>query len=120
MRKQNGKGDALRGLLGHNIKQFRQISGLSQENLAEKAGVSVPFMGAIERGEKWPSAETFIEISHGLDVEPSDLLRPENASAQDVKKIIAKLARDISALVNQSVKMLNTASRDSGSGGKKK
>jgi hypothetical protein len=23
-----------------------------------KAGVSVPFMGAVERGEKWPGTET--------------------------------------------------------------
>jgi transcriptional regulator with XRE-family HTH domain len=71
-------------------------------------------MGAIERGEKWPSAETFIEIAHGLGVEPCDLLRPENAAAQDVKKIVSKLARDMSGLVNQSVKMLNTVARDGG------
>jgi transcriptional regulator with XRE-family HTH domain len=114
MKKHSGRGDALRGLVSRNIKQFRMISGLSQEKLAEKAGISVPFLGAIERGEKWPSPETFANIAHGLEVEPYDLMKPENVSAQEVRKIIAKLARDIAALVNQSVKTLNTVARESG------
>jgi transcriptional regulator with XRE-family HTH domain len=113
MRKHNGKGDVLRGLLSRNIRQSRLLSGLSQEQLAEKAGVSLPYIGAIERGEKWPSAETFIEIACGLGVDPYILLMPENASAQKVQKIITKLTRDISAMVNQSVKLLNTVTRES-------
>jgi transcriptional regulator with XRE-family HTH domain len=94
------------------------VSGLSQEQLAEKAGISVPFLGAIERGEKWPSPETFAGIAYGLEVEPYDLMKPENSSAQDVRTIVARLARDISALVNQAVKTLNTVARESG--GKKR
>ncbi|MDR3192676.1 MAG: helix-turn-helix domain-containing protein, partial [Treponema sp.] len=107
--------------LSRNIRQFRVISALSQEKLAEKAGISVPFLGAIERGEKWPSPETFANIAYGLGVEPYDLMKPENISAQDVRKIVVKLARDMSVLVNQSVKMLNTVARESGgTGGKGK
>jgi transcriptional regulator with XRE-family HTH domain len=114
MKKRSGRGDALRGLVSRNIRQFRTISGLSQEKLAEKAGISVPFLGAIERGEKWPSPETFANIAYGLGIEPYDLMKPESDSAQDVRKIVAKLVRDISALVNQSVKTLNTVARESG------
>jgi transcriptional regulator with XRE-family HTH domain len=114
MKKRSGRGDALRGLVSRNIRQFRAISGLSQEKLAEKAGISVPFLGAIERGEKWPSPETFANIAYGLGVEPYDLMKPESVSARDVRKIVAKLARDISALVNQSVRTLNTVAKESG------
>jgi transcriptional regulator with XRE-family HTH domain len=114
MKKRSGKGDALRGLVSRNIRQFRVLSGLSQEKLAEKAGISVPFLGAIERGEKWPSPETFAHIAYGLGVEPYDLMKPESVPSQDVKKIVAQLARDISTLVNQSVRMLNTVVKDSG------
>jgi transcriptional regulator with XRE-family HTH domain len=121
MKKRSGRGDALRGLLSRNIRQFRLVSGLSQEKLAERSGISVPFLGAIERGEKWPSPETFANIAYGLGVEPYDLLKPENASSQDVKKVVAKLARDISALVNHSVKILNTVVRENANtGGKDK
>jgi transcriptional regulator with XRE-family HTH domain len=108
MKKNSGRGEALRSLVGQNIKRFRVNSGFSQEDLAEKAGISIPYLGAIERGEKWPSPATFADIAFGLGIEPCDLMKPENASAQDVKKITAKLIKDMTILVNQSVKMMNT------------
>ena len=80
---------------------------------AEKAKISVPYLRAIERGEKWPSPATFAEIAFGLGIDPYDLMKPENAAAQDVKKITVKLIKDITILVNQSVKMMNTVVRES-------
>ena len=91
-----------------NVKRFRVNTGLSQEELSEKAGISVPFLGAIERGEKWPSPTSLAGIAQGLEVSPYDLLRPEDTTSQDIKKITAKLIMDITVLVNQSVKMMNT------------
>jgi transcriptional regulator with XRE-family HTH domain len=97
--------------LSLNIKQFRVNLGLSQEKLAEKAGISIPFLGAIERGDKWPSPESLAGIAHGLGVEPYDLLKPEDAVARDVKKILIKLTQDIEKSVNDSVNMLNSIAR---------
>ena len=113
MKKTNGRGEILRSLLGLNIKRFRVDSGFTKEELAENAGISVPYLGAIERGEKWPSPATFEGIAVGLGIEPCDLIRPENASAQEVKKITVKLIKDITALVNRSVKMMNTIVKES-------
>jgi len=104
----SGKGEVLNSLLGMNIKRFRVNSGLSQEELSEKAGISVPFLGAIERGEKWPSPSNLAGIAQGLEVNPYDLLKPEEFASQDIKKITSKLIKDITSLVNQSVKMMNT------------
>jgi transcriptional regulator with XRE-family HTH domain len=104
----SGQGVRLRRLLSSNIKQFRLNSGLTQENLAEKAGISVPFLGALERGDKWPSPDTLAGIAYGLEVEPYDLLKPEDAVTRDVKKVIAKLASDIEKTANHSVNMLNS------------
>ena len=118
MRK-NNRGEALKSLLSHNIKLFRVHSGLSQAELAEKAGISVPYLGAVERGDKWPSPSTLAEIAHGLGLEPYDLLKPEDSSSREIRKVIMKLEKDISALVNESVKALNTIAKDSGSPGKK-
>jgi len=104
----NGKGEVLKSLLGLNVKRFRVNSGLSQEELSEKADISVPFMGAIERGEKWPSPNTLAGLAEGLGVHPYDMLKPEETASQDIKKITSKLIKDITKLVNQSVKMMNT------------
>jgi len=103
-----GKGEVLNSLLGMNIKRFRVNSGLSQEELSEKASISVPFLGAIERGEKWPSPSNLAGIAQGLEVNPYDLLKPEESASQDIKKITSKMIKDITILVNQSVKMMNT------------
>jgi transcriptional regulator with XRE-family HTH domain len=112
MRKNGGKGETLKTLVSRNIRRFRENSGFSQQELAEKAGISVPYLGAIERGEKWPSPATFDGIAQGLGIEPYDLMKPENASSPEVKKITTKLVKDITALVNQSVKMMNTVVRE--------
>ena len=108
MKENSKKGEVLRSLVGLNIKRFRINSGLSQEEMAEKAGISVPYLGAIERGEKWPSPATFAGIAQGLGVEPCDLMKPESASSQELKKITQKLINDITVLVNQSAKKMNT------------
>jgi len=114
MTKKTIRGDNLKTLVSQNIKRFRENSGFSQQELAERAGISIPYLGAIERGEKWPSPSTFSGIAKGLGVEPCDLMKPENASTQEVRKITEKLIKDITALVNQSAKHMNTVIRDSG------
>ena len=54
--------------IGKNIRKFRQMKKLRLEDLAEKAGLSTNYVGALERGEKIPSLETLIRIVNTLDV----------------------------------------------------
>ncbi len=54
--------------IGKNIRKFRLAKKLRQEDLAEKAGLSANYIGMVERGEKTPSLETFINIVNALDV----------------------------------------------------
>ena len=112
----NKRGDALKSLLSRNIRLYRVHSGLSQAELAEKAGISVPYLGAVERGDKWPSPTTLAAIAHSLGHEPYALLIPESKSSQEVKNFIEKLDRDITALVSQSVKLLNSIVEEDGPG----
>jgi transcriptional regulator with XRE-family HTH domain len=112
MKAKNRRGEGLKWLLGQNIKRFRGNLGYSQEVLAERAGISTPFLGAIERGDKWPSPATLAEIAHGLGVFPYDLLRPEKIASQDIKKITSNLVKDITRLVGISLKKINSVTRD--------
>jgi len=112
MKEYSRKGEVLRSLVSLNIRRFRLNAGLSQEELAERADISAPYMGALERGEKWPGPETFTGLARGLGIEPHDLMRPENASSREVGQIIGKLVSDINALVSSSLNMMNTTARD--------
>ena len=54
--------------IGRNIRKYRIAKELRQEDLAEMAGLSTNYIGAVERGLKLPSLETFIDIVNTLGV----------------------------------------------------
>ena len=54
--------------IGQNIRKYRLMKMLRQEDLAEKADLSINYVGAIERGEKTPSLESLIAIINALGV----------------------------------------------------
>lgn len=54
--------------IGKNIRKFREIKKLRQQDLAEKTDLTTNYIGMIERGEKIPSLETFINILNSLGV----------------------------------------------------
>ena len=60
--------------IGKNIRKYRLMRKLRQEDLAEKADLSINYVGAIERGEKTPSLESLISIINALGVSADMIL----------------------------------------------
>ena len=60
--------------IGKRIRFFREENKWSQEVFAEKLGLSLTYIGMIERGEKIPKLETFIKITDTLGVSADQLL----------------------------------------------
>lgn len=60
-------------ILGNNIKLARLEKGLSQENLAELAGLHRTYIGSVERGERNVSLENIVAISKALSLSPTKL-----------------------------------------------
>ncbi len=60
--------------IGMRIRQVRKAKGWSQEELAKKCGISMSFLGHIERGSRVMSMETFAGICSALDVGADELL----------------------------------------------
>ena len=63
------KNDDLRKILSLNIKNHRKTLGLSQEKLAEKAGISANMIKDIEGCRTWVSDKTLIKLAHTLKVD---------------------------------------------------
>lgn len=61
--------------IGENIRAYRKAKKMTQETLAERAGLSVNYIGSIERGEKLPSLETFITIVNQIGVTADCILQ---------------------------------------------
>lgn len=61
--------------LGRRIRDLRtqRAEKWTQEDLAERAQISVSFLSMIERGERMPHVETLASIAQALDVTLSEL-----------------------------------------------
>ena len=63
--------------LGYNIAYYRKHAGLTQEQLAERVGISRQHMGAIEAPNlcRPISLDLLFNFATVLEIEPSKLLR---------------------------------------------
>ncbi len=60
--------------LGTRVRAMRRHMGLTQEELAERIGISASFLGHIERGTRVASLETLVSLCNVLQVSPMYLL----------------------------------------------
>jgi transcriptional regulator with XRE-family HTH domain len=67
---------------GRAIRIRRQASGLSQEALAERAGVHRNYVGLLERGERNASLTTLIAVARALNVTLAQLFEGVEAAAR--------------------------------------
>lgn len=62
-----------RKLFGGKLRQIRLERGMTQERLAEKAGIHPTYVGGIERGERNVGLDNILKIARALDVPPTRL-----------------------------------------------
>lgn len=60
--------------IGRRLKKARVAKHLTQEQFAELAGLSVGYIGMIERGIREPSLPTFMEMISVLEVTADKIL----------------------------------------------
>ena len=95
-------GKALKAILGKNIKFLRSQKGLTQAVLAEKADISIIFLSSVERGTKYPKADTVARIAQELGVEAFELFKGDLVPF-DSKELVVHLSKDISNKLNSAL-----------------
>lgn len=63
--------------IGQRIRRIRKAHRLSQEELAEKVGISTTHMSHIETGNTKLSLPVFVDIAQALEVQTDSLLYDE-------------------------------------------
>jgi transcriptional regulator with XRE-family HTH domain len=61
--------------LAIRIKELRYQKGISQEELAHRAGLSRTGMGFVETGKRWPRLDTLMKVAQALNVTVDELLK---------------------------------------------
>jgi transcriptional regulator with XRE-family HTH domain len=64
----------VRKLVGRNVRQNRERVGVSQEELAYRAGLDRTYVSGIERGIRNPTVLVLQDLAGVLKVRPADLL----------------------------------------------
>jgi transcriptional regulator with XRE-family HTH domain len=103
----------IRKILSKNIKNHRELLGLSQEKLAEKAKISSNMVRDIEGCRTWVSDTTIKNIAAALETDIYRLFMPETIGEAenyhtvllDLNKTFTKLENDFSATLKKALKL---------------
>ncbi len=98
--------------LGSRIKERRREAGMSQETLAEKAGISPNTVSRIEGGLMAMSVETFQKLVRILEMDANELLchaglsEEGDRNVRDIFSRIGRMERREKEIVIQTVRGL--------------
>lgn len=63
----------LNDLVATNLRRARHARDLSQEELADKCGLSARYVGSIERAQASPTVTVIGQLAFALEIDPRDL-----------------------------------------------
>lgn len=104
----------MKQLLGARIKSLRRGRERTQEQLAERMGLSVNYVSRIERGLENPTLETLLGLAEALKVELGDLFtfEQEEPDPKRLRQLLTRLLDEAKGdQLKQAVKVLRALLR---------
>lgn len=96
----------VRSVIAQNVRKYRKLEGLTQEQLAEAADVSNTYVANIECGQTWVSDKTLEKIAAALRIDIYLLFISEKTN-QNAKDALAKSGENISYLKKRQNELNN-------------
>jgi len=90
-------------IVGQNIRKLRKQSGWTQEKLAEKAGISVPFMTQIELARKTASLDVIESIAKAFGVSYERLFKSSTMENKDISYALHLLEKDLTVAITKEI-----------------
>lgn len=90
----------MRNIFGQRVRLLRKTQNLTQEELAEKAGLSYKFIGEIERGAANPTLDTIEKIASALGVYAALLLSEKEERFSEISDEEKEIIRQALAIMN--------------------
>ena len=66
----------LKEIMAVNMRRVRHDQGMTQEELAARAELSMRYVGSVERGRVSASVTVLGRLAKALNVDPCDLIKP--------------------------------------------
>ena len=81
--------------IGELVREYRLSKKLSQQELAEKSDLSLPFINLIENNRRNLSVDALLKILTAMEIDPSDFFRPLSDTSDDnLQLLIEKIQLD--------------------------
>lgn len=69
--------------IGELVREYRLRKKLTQQELAEKSDLSLPFINLIENNRRNLSVDTLLKILSAMEIDPSDFFKPLSETSDD-------------------------------------
>jgi transcriptional regulator with XRE-family HTH domain len=98
----------LKQIFINNLKKFRKKEGFTQMKLAELCNTSPSYIGEIEIGRKFPSAEMIEKLAETLRIEPYHLFKNsmENSGNPEIEKAYPLLPKSMKSEIREKIDSL--------------
>ena len=93
----------LRALLAHNIKERRQILGITQAQLAEKVITSTNYIGQIEQQSKFPTPEMLKRIALALEIDSPQLFSMNSFPSEIIRQFKEDVLSDLETALTSAI-----------------
>lgn len=78
--------------IGELVREYRLSKKLTQQELAEKSDLSLPFINLIENNRRNLSVDALLKILFAMEIDPSDFFRPlSETSDNNLQLLIEKI-----------------------------
>lgn len=110
--------------IGKRVKQARERLGITQEDLAEKTGLTTNYISTVERGMSFPRCEKLIILLNGLETSADSIFcdvlehicdvleHSGEAKASELSKKIADLPPEAQKRILQMVELMIQQEKD--------
>ncbi|OWY71572.1 hypothetical protein B7486_07745 [cyanobacterium TDX16] len=71
---------------GRGLRAARKAKGLTQEELAHRAGVHINYVGRLERGLENPSLKAIAQLAIALGITPATLVPKGRFTKSDLQR----------------------------------
>ena len=101
----------IKEIFAKNLRENRRKCGFSQENLAEKAGISTQYLAMIEIARKFPASEVIERLAAAMKIKVYELFLVEHSPREELEllrqSIISEMKQTFGKIVEQAVESVS-------------
>ena len=93
--------------IGLHLRVYRRLTHMTQEELAEKAEISVHHLGFLERGQAKPSLDTLERLAEALGVRTEELFQLPKSTRQDPDALVRQITDQLKRCSPEGLRFLH-------------